>query len=340
MQYNIQALRAFAAYAVVVHHILFSLRSYIAVGRFFADPHFFATGVNVFFVISGFIMAMTTAREVTPGEFLYRRIVRIVPIYWLLTALTLVPVVSGFVMFGQGHAGTDLGQAMTSFLFIPDIRPGSDVPLSPVLFVGWSLNFEMMFYAIFAAALTLRGDGRSNAVMIAILALWVAHLSFANPYVRWLGDDIILNFAVGIALWRLTPAIHRGLAIPLTLLGIVMLVAHDLTPLAAATAGAGILVLSAVAVERAGLHVGKGWLTAQGDASYSLYLIHPFVLQAIGELAVRTGVNETLAGLCITVVVMFAASVVIATMFHRLVERPITDMLRRRRPQRSAAIAP
>jgi exopolysaccharide production protein ExoZ len=328
---------------VVGHHILFSLRSHIAVGRFFADPHFLATGVNVFFVISGFIMGMATAREITPGEFFYHRIARIVPIYWLLTSLTLVLIVSGFAAFGH-HAGTDLGEALTSFLFIPDIRSGSDIPTPPILFVGWSLNFEMMFYAIFAAALVLRGDGRLIAVIFVILALWVAHLFSGNPYVRWLGGDIILAFAVGVALWRVAPAIPRwGVAIPLALLGIAMLVAHELMPLPAAphiiTAGAGILVLSAVGLERAGLRVGQGWLTSQGDASYSLYLIHPFVLQAIAKLAVRTGVNETTAGLCITVIVMFVASVVIATLFHLFVERPITDLLRRRRPQLSVAIA-
>jgi exopolysaccharide production protein ExoZ len=206
------------------------------------------------------------------------------------------------------------------------------------------LNFEMMFYAIFAAALVLRGDGRLIAVIFVILALWVAHLFSGNPYVRWLGGDIILAFAVGVALWRVAPAIPRwGVAISLALLGIAMLVAHELMPLPAAphiiTAGAGILVLSAVGLERAGLRVGQGWLTSQGDASYSLYLIHPFVLQAIAKLAVRTGVNETTAGLCITVIVMFVASVVIATLFHLFVERPITDLLRRRRPQLSVAIA-
>ena len=343
MQYNIQALRAFAAYAVIGHHVLEELRNQVAIGRFFANPHIGATGVNLFFVISGFIMAMTTAAPITPGKFLYHRIARIVPIYWMMTAFTLALIVCGFAMFGH-HQGTDWREAITSFLFVPDVRPGRAVPRDPVLFVGWTLDLEMMFYVIFAAALMLRGDGRLIAAIVIILQLWLAHLLTTNNYVRWIGDDVILGFALGILLWRASPALPTVAAIALVPLGVVILATPDLLPPVEAmphrelivTAGAGMLVLAAVALERNGWHVGRGWIAAQGDASYSLYLVHAFVLQAVGKLAVKTGNNETSVVLCIVVLVMFAASIIVGTIFHRVIERPITDYLRKA-PQRPKA---
>jgi exopolysaccharide production protein ExoZ len=338
MQYNIQLLRAFAAYAVVGHHIIDALRHYIAVDRVLPDPQFGATGVNVFFVISGFIMALATARETTPSEFLYNRIVRIVPIYWLLTAFTLGLIACGFAPFGH-HEGTDLRQAITSFFFVPDVRPDSEIPRLPALFVGWSLNFEMMFYTIFTVALLLRGDKRLIAAGGAVFALWVAHFFSSNAYICWLGRDVILGFVLGILIWRATPPLSPlavSLLIPTSL---IILASSDLAPQIVTpahrdlvvTAGAGALVMSLVGLERGGRHVHKGFLTAQGDASYSLYLLHPFALQLIGKAAIRTGINETAVGLCVVVVVMFTASLIVGTVFHRLVERPITDLFRRER---------
>jgi exopolysaccharide production protein ExoZ len=336
MQYNIQVLRAFAAYGVVGHHIIDSFH-HLAIGRVSTYPQFGATGVNVFFVISGFIMALTTARETTPGQFLYHRIVRIVPIYWLLTALTLGLMACGFALFGN-HQGVDLRQAVTSFAFIPDIRLFSESPRPPALFVGWSLNFEMMFYAIFAAALMLRGDKRLVAAGGAVFALWIAHFFSSNDYIRWLGGDVVLGFALGILIWRAAPALPplaAGLLIPVSL---VILASPDLAPQVVlpachdlvVTAGAGALVMAVVGLERGGRHVRKGFLTSQGDASYSLYLLHPFMLQLVGKLAIWSGLNETPIGLCVVVVAMFVASLFAGTIFHRLIERPITELLRRR----------
>jgi len=336
MLYNIQALRAFAAYAVVCHHILSALRDQIAVGKFFANPHIGATGVNVFFVISGLIMAHTTVRPISPANFLYHRIVRIVPIYWALTVVALILIVSGFAMFGH-HQPTDWREAITSFLFVPDFRPGIDKPNGPALFVGWSLNFEMMFYGMFAVALLGPRDRRLVVVTIAILGLWLAHFVSANQYVRWLGDDIILCFAAGVVLWRANLAISPTKCVFLILAGLLILASPDLNsvintmqhrelPLAI---GATMLVSGAVGLERSGLHLSKGALIEQGNASYSLYLIHPFVIQAMGKLATKTGLNQSVVGLSATVTLMFIVSLLVATVFHKRIESPITALLRR-----------
>jgi exopolysaccharide production protein ExoZ len=343
-QYNIQVLRAFAAYAVICHHILDALRNQVAIGRFFADPQIGATGVNVFFVISGFIMALTTARPTTPGRFAYQRLVRIVPIYWLLTTFALALIVAGFAVFGH-HTGTDLREVATTFLFIPDIRTGNDIPRMPLLFVGWTLIYEMMFYAIFATSLLIRGPGRLTVASAAILALWLAHFVSDDAYIRWLGRDLILGFAAGLAIWRWQDRLRPRAPLLLGALAVLILASPDLVSSIGqsadqgllVTVGAAVLVIAAVALERNGVHPGPGWLTGQGDASYSIYLVHPFVIQAIGKLAVKSGMAASMSGLAATVVLMFAASVAVATWFHALVERPITSALRGSQKKQSSA---
>jgi len=334
MLYNIQALRAFAAYAVVCHHIL----GIDQIRKLFATPHFGATGVNVFFVISGLIIARTTECPISPANFLYHRIVRIVPIYWALTSVTLILLVSGFAPFGH-HQPTDWREAITSFLFVPDFRPGIDKPNGPALFVGWTLNFEMMFYGMFAVALLGPRDRRLVVVTIAILGLWLAHFVSASEYVRWLGDDIILCFAAGVTLWRANLAISPTKCVFLILAGLLILASPDLNSAIKTmqhrelllAIGAAMLVSGAVGLERSGLHLSKGALVEQGNASYSLYLIHPFVIQAIGKLATKTGVNQSVVGLSATVALMFIVSLLVGTVFHRRIESPLTALLRRQR---------
>ena len=98
-------------------------------------------GVDVFFVISGFIMWMVTAEPVGPAQFLWHRVVRIVPLYWIATLIM------------AAHRSSSVSDTVNSLLFWP-YRDAND-ELWPVLVQGWTLNFEMFFYLLFAAALII-----------------------------------------------------------------------------------------------------------------------------------------------------------------------------------------
>ena len=337
MNHNLQALRALAAYGVVGHHIIDGLRNYIAIGRVTVNPAVGATGVNIFFVISGFLMMLTTsARPVTPRAFIAHRIARVVPTYWLLTGLATLLMLAGFALFAR--TGVDPRAVLTSLAFLPDLRAGG-VVMKPLLFVGWTLNYEMMFYALFAIGLLLPTPRRRClATCAAILLLWVAHLSRPDPLLAYWGDDIIIAFALGMLLWGAvrTWPLPRPVALACLPVSLVGLALPDLVPALAAalhgglvvTAAAGLLVFAAVSLERRGASVGSGWLERQGDASYALYLVHPFVLQCVGKLAIVSGLNRTAAGLGLTVDAMLIASGIAATIFHRQVERPLARRLR------------
>ncbi|MDQ6703410.1 MAG: acyltransferase [Pseudomonadota bacterium] len=338
MNNNVQALRALAAYGVVLHHMIFSLNPHVGAARFDIDFHMGATGVDVFFVISGFIMAETThRRSMSPAEFIQHRLARIVPVYWLLTVLTVTVAAAGFSLFG--HSAISARAIVRALLFIPDIDAAGRV-IAPILFVGWTLNYEMLFYALFALCLFIPRSGlRLWAVCGAVVALWLAGLlEPGNPYLAYWSKSIILEFALGVAVWRISQASPAppaaaaiiaaaaimGLALP-DLIPDGFLLRHKVLILAPAAAA---LVYTVVSLETARISVGDGALRLQGDASYSLYLLHPFVLLAIGKLAIMSRLNTTTAGLCVTLMCMFSGAVIAATAFHLIVERPLTRRIR------------
>ena len=150
---SIQILRALAALLVVFHHARYQIRDFEAFfyGGIWQSGQ---AGVDIFFVISGFIMWVTTHdRRTTPLQFLTNRIVRIVPLYWLLTltvaaACLIAPSLFRGVVLAPEHV-------VKSLFFIPDFYPGMPTHIWPLLLPGWTLNYEMIFYVVFAVALLL-----------------------------------------------------------------------------------------------------------------------------------------------------------------------------------------
>ncbi|PZN94338.1 MAG: acyltransferase, partial [Hyphomicrobiales bacterium] len=153
-----QVLRAIAAFMVAVHHIQADAAVVAPQGGLspvWRDILPWMAGVDIFFVISGFIMVHASGELFgRPGAtrlFLERRIARIVPLYWAATTLFLL---IGYVVPAALNSGApDLGQIMASYLFWPAVSTQGLV--QPVYSLGWTLNYEMLFYVLFAAALVL-----------------------------------------------------------------------------------------------------------------------------------------------------------------------------------------
>src|SRR3984957_14335543 len=187
--FSIQYLRAFAALSVLFTHVLqwplgelnFAL---LKTGRL---------GVEVFFVISGFIMTMIAGDGgFRPGRFLSRRALRIVPAYWaatfLITALALalpsqfrttVPTLEGLIK---------------SLLFIPSLHPKA-----PLLLLGWTLDFEAFFYVVFACLFFLASELRTLALCVLFAALVAIGLNLHDPsYVAEFYTSIsLIGFCAG-----------------------------------------------------------------------------------------------------------------------------------------------
>lgn len=276
----IQYLRGIAALMVAWHHGINQIAG--LEGHF--PLRFGTSGVDLFFVISGFIMVMTTdGKRVTPRAFIARRLIRVVPLYWVLTlALVAVILVAPSIFRTTVLTPASLVQ---SLLFIPHLSPSHAGMIWPVLVPGWTLNFEMFFYAVFAASLAFRY--RLAALVSSLAVLVVAGYvfgPFANPIARTYTDPILLEFVAGAVIGHLWIAGRLNLPIPVSLIGAligtVLLVLRDAPPLANFTQllGAVLVVIGCLNISR--LNWQNDVLRALGDASYSIYLTHIFTLGA------------------------------------------------------------
>lgn len=280
----IQYLRALAAmlvlcYHVVLHWIPDQKPSYVMLSG----------GVDIFFVISGFVMwGVTDGREGGAWDFFSKRLKRIVPLYWLMTTLMLLVL----VVHPEATLTSrfDMRHVISSYLFIPAIHPVKGT-FEPLLFPGWTLNYEMMFYLLFAAALF--GPLRWRlALVIAPLALLVSlGLIPHEPtsLIQFYSNSLLLEFAMGCVLGALAsrPALERpplGLGLTALLLSPVLLVAAsrapDLPRGLAWGAPAVLFVGGWILLERARALPRLPMLQFLGDASYSIYLSHVIVLSA------------------------------------------------------------
>lgn len=183
---GLQFLRYIAAAAVVLNHCLGEFEEFQPVGFF---------GVEIFFVISGFIIYWITDRQ--PDHFLLRRIIRIVPAYWLFTLA-----IAFIAYFFPSYLRTvefDLNHLIHSLFFIPLWTEATG--WSPLLKLGWTLNLEMMFYLIFFTAMRINHQYRGEiciavAILVSILAVGWTSEGRSHFYMttHW------LVFAYGIGL--------------------------------------------------------------------------------------------------------------------------------------------
>lgn len=338
---SIQYLRALAALMVVWVHSLYMIPG---VAEQFNVPNFGGAGVDLFFVISGFIMVVTTAeKHVTPMEFFCRRIVRVVPLYWLATLAMIA-------CAGYGHSFKDLGYPPAaiakSLLFVPYTaiggHPGN---VWPILGQGWTLNFEMFFYALFALSLAAPRRFRLPGLAMTLGSLAVIGRlfgPFGNPLAVVYTSRLLLEFAAGMILAHVWLRDRSRDWSPWSLLFVVFgfcaIGFRDLTFIT--DHAAAFITMSAAFVIVAGcLHpriaaIQNRPLLELGNASYAIYLVHQFVVEALAWFWVRLFPLVTWASS-----VLFMASTLLLCAAagwscYRLIERPLTSRLREfaRRP--------
>ena len=331
---NIQALRAIAALLVVVVHLEL-LGAVLGIGAGGAGFGRFAAGVDLFFVISGFIMVHTTARRpVGPGAFLLNRLVRIAPLYWLLTFAVFVLALLAPGLLGGTRA--ESGALLRSLAFIPFER--IDGTVRPILFVGWSLNLEMAFYLVFAGALVFTRPVIRVLVACTVLLAAVLLGRFAGSELpaelRFLTQPILLEFAAGMGIALLYARLSVTLtaariAVPVAVVALVLLVLAAGRPNWALTlAPASFVVLAALVAERGGIVLDWRPLQRLGDASYALYLVHPFVTQATTFGARHSGLLDARTA-PVWMVAAMAGSIVAGLLVHRHIEVPLGKLCKR-----------
>jgi exopolysaccharide production protein ExoZ len=340
---TIQALRAVAALLVVMYHALEMWGQRVDPGAPGIGWSNGAAGVDIFFVISGFVMAVSS-RELFRQEggwftFLRHRVLRIVPLYWLLTTLKFAAVLGGSAWALRSE--TDFSYVAASYLFLPVVdHAGHFRPLLPV---GWTLTFEFLFYMIFAIAIALRVDAlRMLATILTCIAAVALLRSETWPAWTLLFDAIVLEFLLGVALanalstgWRLPPqiaacALTGGFAVLLLFEPPdpnLRFIVWGLPALA--------IVAGAVSLERELSPSIPKTMLRLGDASYSLYLSHGFVLPIIGVVVGLSGWSGVTAEFTIMAFCLAACSLG-AFAVYAGVEKPMLAAFRPRRAHASA----
>ncbi len=331
---NIQCLRAIASLMVVWVHAKEQLPW---LGETFPS-NLGAHGVDLFFALSGFIMVVSTwGKNISPFDFMKRRLARIAPLYWLSTAFLLI----------MAYAAPNLLKSTViswphvvgSFLFYPVESPSLHGHFMPLVVPGWTLNYEMAFYGLFALSLLIGQRSRHYAVAIALIVIVCYGLVFKPPgAVGFYTDAIILIFGAGALLghlyctdfFRQRPVIGWGIIACAT----VFLLATQKIDLYHRAIGAGIpalVVLFGACFLSGEKRSWPKFLVSLGDASYSIYLSHVFVLAAARPLLAFTTKGEhNLAEAAVLMTCELALCSGIGLLVYKVVESPLNNWISNR----------
>jgi exopolysaccharide production protein ExoZ len=342
---SLQYARGIAALAVVYFHaVLASVNAFA--GRGAPLPWVGAFGVDLFFVLSGFVMwASTAGRVISPGEFYRRRLIRIVPFYWLMTTVLLA-----LALLMPGAAETTVvkpAHAIASYFFVPWPNPGmagrpiSDV-MTPLLVPGWTLNYEMFFYLLFGLVLILDGTWRFRALLFGLPLVMIACflLSRYSLAVEFYGSFRLLEFAGGVVLCRVMSkntgrevgAISGSCAVILGAIALPIIEAAQWPGHVLWLGLSSLTILWALLnLERQGHMPDSRLLKLLGDASFSIYLTHIFAIAGLRVFTLRlvpaaflerTGLSQS-----VFVITALVVSVMIGLSAYVLLERPLTRFL-------------
>lgn len=317
---GLQALRAIAAIMVLVGHVIAEAEHYFDLSLP-GDAIPWTRGVDIFFVISGFVITLSIARHIKqPSAFLKRRLWRVVPLYWFFTTL----MVLSLLLIDGGAKDTvfDMRQILSSYVFFPYER--LDGRIAPVLSLGWTLNYEVFFYVIAAACLGFRRPLAATALaLIGLVIAGALHPAPGTALLFW-SNPIVLEFLFGVALakvWQtgVYKPSQKG-ALLLAIVSFALLVMLDDTTLprfiAAGLPAAGLVAAGTLFFPNV-TFAGLIW----GDASYALYLSHRFVLRG-ATLVFLPLLPPTSLGAWVYVVAVCVMSLGIGLLTHLWIERP------------------
>jgi len=289
-------------------------------------------GVDIFFLISGFVLYVA-ARNESPPEFLRRRVWRIVPLYWAASAALLL-VSNRFNVFAVEPG--ELAHFAKSLLFVPHFSPSHPSEIWPYLIPGWALDYQMFFYCVFLAGLVLGRVQYTASLMLLFLVAVGALTLPTEPVAATYTSKLMLEFAIGV--W-IGVAWVKGLlkwTRPLLFLGFACLLVYPAAKACVPQVWGRILCSSMIVAGAVSFRNGTRQyplMKLLGDASYSIYLTHPILLKPasrLWKLVPLEGWGQFLGWVAFSLVACAAFGVLV----YKYVERPLMMRLCpvRRRP--------
>lgn len=318
---GIQFLRLLASVMVMLHHSTWFVSQTLPHAEVWEGG---VQGVPIFFVVSGFVMALTTppllTRDHGARHFILARLIRVAPLYWTLTIVKLA-----LVARSTPITSTVAAHVLVSMLFV--FGRDADGAVEAFYRPGWTLNFEMFFYALFALALRfhLKIIPFIGSVLLAVSVLSLLRAdSWPSP--TYLCNALALNFLWGMLIAELASARLRVPALlssALVVSSLVTILAFPEAKLLGAQYAA--LVAGTVLLEEYVAPRLPRILILGGDASYSLYLVHPMVGVVVSTLLRKLQVTSAALSLAVVIAYCLAA----AAVTYRYFELPVTQYLRR-----------
>ena len=316
---SLQILRFIAAASVINYHINFNFGSF---------------GVDIFFVLSGFVISLVTFNNQNNITFIINRISRIVPIYWILsTALLIAAIVAPQLMHQNTIENSNFINFFYSIFFIPFNISGE---IEPILLVGWSLNYEMFFYfVVWVSLIITKHPLKISSSVIIFLFVYFAHFSQDSPANSFFGNDIILEFILGLIAFRFYNSNYKKkynfvfLIIIILLSSSFRVYVENEGIMTSRLLYYGIpsflIVLSCVFLEN---YIPKlnskliSLLVSMGDASYSTYLTHWYVI-VFSRKIFSEDLNlynfHSLMGTIIT----FVLCLIVGQIIHLFIDNPV-----------------
>lgn len=357
---TLDGLRGVAAMLVVVHHLYLNAENsfvhHVPAWLDFVMRQLGGTGVNIFFVLSGFAIASSLRGAALStgylGRFVLRRSIRLDPPYWAAIALAILLTKVSVQLFPDLGPRQDFSfrQLVAHLFYLQDILHYENISA-----VFWTLCIELQFYLVLALILFLCTGGSADQeavrrrALLALLGLFIASVVVSVGGIHLPIDGLFVRywhmFAFGVVTcWVLNGDIRWGYWWALLVIetGVVFAAHPDLAKLGAIF-GAAVLVMSGRFIR---FH---GWFTARpfqyaGRISYSLYLIHPLVGWSAISVSKRLLGEGTLAIGLVHLAIGLSASLVSAALLYALVEKPALNLSRRvslpQRPMGAVAVAP
>ncbi len=312
---SIQILRAFAAWLVVYHHFMqtfFGLKSETPVGAFFAAHG--VLGVDIFFVLSGFVMYQSAMAATSPRRFAVSRLFRIVPTYWFYTVLIVACI--AFFPTEFYYTRYNAESLIASLLFQPS-ENAAGIGVYPPLTVGWTLNFEFFFYALLSLCLFV--SIRFGLLICAVLMAALPYLVPSAPLpLRIIANPLLREFVAGIAIGflfsnKVTSEIieeHKKAIFIVLAICLYFVFQRVWLGLNYKIAVAGLVLALFVLLERPlkALPFSSA-LTKLGDISFSTYLLHVIVFGVFIHFSgAVTGTTDTILLLIVVTIIVYFAS--------------------------------
>ena len=312
--YSIELLRFFAAFSIVIFHTI--------------HLDFLRIGVDIFFVISGLVIMIST--EKNSKNFFTKRLIRILPTYYFFTFLIFfICLIRPELLI---NTTANMMHLIKSLLFITFDKNGSGP--YPLLYLGWSLNYEMYFYAIFAFSLVFSKKYRSCVCAIFILLIYIYFRNTSTIHFMMYGDMMVFEFVLGMIIFEayIKKNLFSSLFLLFTIIiGVILSADNPMFMISESNIFDNRLVkfgsISAIFVVMV-IFVLKNiklpdFIILLGGSSYALYLTHPYILRSIQQLR-----NLISGGVIVQNIIVIILSILFAIIVFKYLEFPISKFLR------------